>query len=154
MKTVSLFAGVAAVTLTTMAFAGGHSDADPAVTARKAHMQLYSHNLGILGGMAQGKVDYNADAAAAAASNLNDLANLHQASYWTPGTDNATIDGTRALPSIWSDFEGVMEVSMAMSEAAAAMNAVAGTDFASLQGAMQDLGGACSACHREYRARQ
>ena len=34
------------------------------VVARQSHMQLYAHNLGILGGMAQGKMDYDADAAA------------------------------------------------------------------------------------------
>ena len=33
------------------AFAGGHAG-NPAVTARKAHMQLYSFNLGTLGAMA------------------------------------------------------------------------------------------------------
>lgn len=153
MKTLSLFAGVAAVTLTTMAFADGHEDVNPAVKARQAHMQLYAHNLGILGGMAQGKIDYDTDAAAAAASNLSALVALNQASYWPAGTDNATIEGTKALPSIWSDFDGVMEVSAGMTEAAAAMDAVAGTDLASLQGAMQALGGACSACHREYRQR-
>ena len=153
MKTLSLFAGVAAVALTTMAFADGHEDVNPAVKARQAHMQLYAHNLGILGGMAQGKIDYDTDAAAAAASNLSALVALNQASYWPAGTDNATIEGTKALPSIWSDFDGVMEISAGMTEAAAAMDAVAGTDLASLQGAMQALGGACSACHREYRQR-
>ena len=153
MKTLSLFAGVAAVALTTMAFADGHEDVNPAVKARQAHMQLYAHNLGILGGMAQGKIDYDTDAAAAAASNLSALVALNQASYWPAGTDNATIEGTKALPSIWSDFDGVMEVSAGMTEAAAAMDAVAGTDLASLQGAMQALGGACSSCHREYRQR-
>ena len=154
MKTVSLFAGVLAIAVTSVALADeSHENKDPSVVARQSHMQLYAHNIGILGGMAQGKMDYDADAAAAAASNLNALANLNQASYWPAGTDNATIEGTRALPSIWNDFPGVMEVSAGMSEAAAAMNAVAGTDLASLQGAMQALGGACSACHREYRQR-
>ena len=53
----------------------------------------------------------------AAASNLNALVNLNQATYWPAGTDNATIEGTKALPSIWSDFAGVMEVSAGMTEA-------------------------------------
>ena len=153
MKSLSLFAGVAAVVLSTMAFADGHEEVNPAVKARQSHMQLYAHNLGILGGMAQGKVDYDAEAAAAAASNLSTLVTLDQSSYWPAGTDNATIEGTKALPSIWTDFDGVMEASAGMGEAVAAMDVVAGTDLASLQGAMQALGGACSACHREYRQR-
>lgn len=52
MKSLILIAGAAAVTLASMAFADGHADVNPAVTARQAHMQLYAHNLGILGGMA------------------------------------------------------------------------------------------------------
>ena len=41
-----------------LAHAGGHGG-NPAVKARKAHMQLYAHNLGILGGMAKGEVEYD-----------------------------------------------------------------------------------------------
>jgi len=40
-----------------------------------------------------------------------------------------------------------------MVTASAAMAEVAGTDLASVQGAIRDLGGACSACHREYHQR-
>jgi cytochrome c556 len=40
-----------------------------------------------------------------------------------------------------------------MVTASAAMAEIAGTDLASVQGAIRDLGGACSACHHEYRQR-
>ncbi len=153
MKFIALLASAAAICVGTLASADSHAEVTPAVKARQSHMQLYAHNLGILGGMAQGKMDYNAEAASAAASNLSALANLNQASYWPEGTDNATIEGTKALPAIWADFPGVMEVSAGLVEATAAMNDVAGTDLASLQGAMGPLGDACSACHREYRQR-
>lgn len=153
MKSLILIAGAAAVTLASMAFADGHADVNPAVTARQAHMQLYAHNLGILGGMAQGKADYDADAAQRAADNMVTLVSINQQSYWPMGTDNATIEGTKALPALWENFDNVMAIGADFSAAADAMAAVAGTDLASLQGAMRDLGGACSACHREYRQR-
>ena len=80
------------------AFAGGHGG-NPAVTARKAHMQLYSFNLGTLGAMAKGEVEYDADAASAAAGNLAALAALSQRAYWVPGTSSDDLpDESRALP--------------------------------------------------------
>lgn len=153
LKSLPLLAGAAALTLGSMALAGGHSDEDPAVTARKAHMQLYAHNLGVLGGMAQGKIDYDATAAQAAADNMVALGAINQTSYWTPGTDSESIEGTKTLPALWDNIDNVLAINADFVAAADAMAAVAGTDLASLQGAMGPLGGTCSACHREYRAR-
>lgn len=148
MKTLPLFAGIAAVAFGSMALADGH-EADPAVKARQAHMQLYAHNLGILGGMAQAKIDYDAELAQIAANNLAAVASLDETTYWVDGT----AEGTKARPAIWENMDDFMAKQDGMTAAAAAMAEVAGTDLASLQGAMGDLGGACSACHREYRAR-
>lgn len=147
MKILSVIAA-AAVTLGTTAFADGHSE-DPAVTARQAHMQLYAHNIGILGGMAQGKADYDADLAQVAADNLAAVAALDERTYWIEGT----AEGTKALPAIWENMDDFMAKQQMMVDASAAMTLVAGTDLAGLQDAMRDLGGACSVCHREYRKR-
>jgi cytochrome c556 len=158
MKSLTLFAGAAALTLGTLALstvatADGHAEVNPAVKARQAHMQLYAHNLGVLGGMAQGKIDYDAGAAQAAADNMVALGVINQASYWPAGTDASAIEGTAALPALWENFENVMAINADYVAAADAMAAVAGNDLASLQGAMAALGGTCSACHREYRQR-
>lgn len=112
-------------------------------------MQLYSHNLAILDGMAQAKIDYDADLAQIAANNLAANASLDETTYWVEGTT----EGTKALPAIWENMDDFMAKQDGMTQAAAAMAQVAGTDLASLQSAMGELGGACSACHREYRAR-
>lgn len=154
MKTLTLFAGVAVIAVTSVAFADeAHENKDPSVVARQSHMQLYAHNMGVLGGMAQGKIDYDADAAQSAADNMVALIGMNQMSYWPAGTDNASIEGTKALPALWEDFDNVMVINANFSAAADTMADVAGTDLESLQGAMQALGGACSACHREYRQR-
>ena len=63
------------------------------------------------------------------------------------------IEGVKALPAIWEDMDDFMVKQDGMRVASAAMAEVAGTDLASVQGAIRDLGGACSACHREYRQR-
>ncbi len=149
-RNVILGLGAAAVAAT-MVVAGGHGG-NPAVTARKAHMQLYAHNLGILGGMAKGEVEFNADAAQAAADNLASLASFNQMSYWPQGTSNAELgDETRTLPAVWANMEDAMAKGNAMVEAANAMQAAAGS-LEGVQGAIGQVGGACGACHKAYRA--
>lgn len=148
-----LLAGLALAAATTTTLAESH--VDPAIAgaikARQAHMQLYAFNLGTLGGMAQGKIDYDADAASAAASNLAALAHLNGRAYWVPGSDNASVDGTKALPAIWADGSDIGAKAAALVEAADAMNAAAGQGLEALQAAMGPLGGACGGCHQSYR---
>lgn len=152
MKKSAIFsaAGLAAVLLagTAIADKGTH----PAVKARTSIMTLYASNLGQLGAMAKGQADYDAEAASKAANNLALLVQLDQSTLWPQGTDNKSIEGTRALPELWQNFPDVMAKGEALGKAAAAMQAAAGTDLAALQGAMGGLGGACSACHKAYRA--
>lgn len=143
-----------AVAIASTAVIAQNGDFSGAIKARKAQMYLYQHNLAILGGMAQGKIEYDADAASSAASNLASLVNLNQSTYWPAGSDSASVEGTRALPAIWEDFPGVMEESNKLIEAAAAMETAAGGGLESLQGAIGPVGGACGSCHEAYRAAQ
>jgi len=94
-------AGIAVATST--AFAASHIDpaVAGAIKARQAHMQLYAHNIGVLGAMAQDKAPYDAEAASAAASNIVALSQLSQRTYWPEGSDNTAIESTKALPAIW-----------------------------------------------------
>ena len=134
-----------------LAFAGSHGG-NPAVKARQSHMQLYAHNVGILGAMAKGEMEYNADAASAAASNLAALSTLSQRSYWAPGTSNAELgDETRALPAIWEAGSTAGEIGGKLAEAAAALAAVAGNGQEALGAALGPVGGACGECHKAYR---
>ena len=133
------------------AFAGGHSG-NPAVKARKAHMQLYQHNIGTLGGMARGNTEYNADAATAAARNLATLATLDQSGYWPPGTDSDTLgDETAALPAIWEKFPAILENAQALASSSAALAETAGNGLEALQAGIGPVGGACGACHKAYQ---
>lgn len=124
---------------------------DPAVKARKALMQLYAYNLGQLGAMAKEEAPYDAEAAGNAAANLAALSMLDQSTMWPAGTDSDSMEGSRALPDIWNNIDDVIMKSVALNEAAVAMEAAAGTDLASLQGAIGPVGQACGACHKAYR---
>lgn len=150
-RNAALIAGAAAVA-SSVAFAGSHSDENPAVKARKAHMQLYAHNIGILAGMARGNTEYDADAAVAAASNLADLSHIDETSYWIPGTDNASIDGTRALPALFENLGDVQTKINALNTASVALMETAGNGLDAVQAGVGPVGQACGACHDAYRA--
>ncbi len=144
-----------AITLTSVLLSGvvladGH--VNPAVTARQSLMKLYVHNIGLLGGMAQGKIDYNAGAAERAAANLAALATQDQSRMWPQGTDSFELGkATRAKPEIWSAGADVEAIHGDLMAATAALAEVAGKDLSALQGAMGPVGKACGACHKLYR---
>lgn len=152
LKTRALVLGLAGALFTASPIVAQNADLPPAVTARKALMQLYAFNLGSLGAMAKGDVEYNAEAAQGAADNLVKLSSLAAGAMWPAGTDSAAVAGSRALPALWENFPDVMEKGGALAAAAGAMATAAGTDLASLQAAMGPLGGACGGCHKAYRA--
>lgn len=124
---------------------------NPAIGARQALMQLYAFNLGQLGAMAKGAVDYDSAAASAAAANLVSLAMTDQSAMWPQGTDSDSDATSRALPIGWTQFEDAAAKGMAMGEAATAMKEAAGKDLESLQAAMGPLGKSCGDCHKVYR---
>ncbi len=147
-------AGLAVVASTV--FAASH--VDPAIAgaikARQGLMELQQLNAGILFQMAQDKMEYNAETASIAASNLHTLTTIDQSALWPQGSDSDSIEETRALPAIWSDYPDIVSKADALKEAAVAMNAAAGTDLDSLKGAIGAVGEACTACHKAYRQPQ
>ena len=138
----------------TVAIGADHIDPaiGAAIKARQSHMQLFAFNLGTLGGMAQGKIDYNAEAAQIAANNLAALASVDFHPYFVVGSSNADFSETRALPAMWDDPEGVLAALAKLQGATAEMADSAGGGLEGLQAAMSALGGACGACHQAYRA--
>lgn len=125
---------------------------EAAITARKSQFQLFAFNLGVLGSMAQGRIDYDAEAAQAAADHLYHLTRYNHLAMWPAESDNANAANTRALPAIWDNLEDFVTRYEALQTGAEAMQAAAGTDLAALQGALGGVAGACSACHDNYRA--
>jgi len=141
----TLFAGVAA--------ADGHLG--KAVKARQSLMQIYSFNLGQLGAMAKGTVEYNSDNANAAAQNLLHAVSMNQGAMWPQGSDNGAMgDKTAALPEIWSTYPAITEKGKALITAVEGLVKVAGTDLAGLQGAIGGVGGACGSCHKTFRQKK
>lgn len=144
-----------ACAMSAAAFAASAQDIEKAVKARKAVMTLYAHYIGVLGGMAKGQVEYDAEKASAAAGSLAAMAKVDQSRMWPQGSSTDELgDATAALPTIWTTYPAIMEKAKGMTDASAAMAAAAGGGLDSLRGAMGDLGGACGACHKDFRLKK
>ena len=124
------------------------------IEARQGQFKLYALHLGPLAMMAQGRMDYDAAIAQAAADNLVALSALDQGLLWPEGSDSASMQGTRALAAIWDNPEDFAARLLALNEGAVALAAVAGDGQGALGGALGGVAGACSACHQAYRAPQ
>lgn len=124
---------------------------DGQIAARKGQMFTLGISLGVLGGMARGNMEYDAETAQAAADNLVAVSQIDQRFTWPEGSDNFSLDTTRALPTIWEDLDGFTADWVALGEASLAMQAAAGGGAEAIGGAMRDLGAACQACHEDYR---
>jgi len=123
-------------------FANAASHADP-VTARMELMKTIGAQAKILGTIAKG--EYDAAAVSAAVTTLHDAALQIPTAFET----NATNAESEALPKIWEDFSGFTAKAEGLQ--AASMTAMNVTDAASLGAAMGEIGGACKACHSNYR---
>jgi len=129
-------------------------DVPAAVEARQGQFKLMALNIGVLGNMARGNVDYDAAQASTAANNLVAISMLDQSFHWPEGTDNMSIDGTRALPAIWDDLPDVVMKWQAFGAAATGLAAEAGNGIDALRAALGPVGGTCGACHDAYREPQ
>ena len=128
---------------------------EKAIKSRKAVMTLQSWYAGPLFQMAKGEMDYDAETASANAAALNVMATIKGDMMWPPGTDNGAYEGkTRALPEIWSTYPDVAKKGEALSEAAAALAAVAGDGLDALRSQIGPVGKACKGCHDDFRAEQ
>lgn len=155
-KKLTALALISALGLTALAHAQDKGPHDAAIKGRQAMFQTYSFNMGILGAMAKGKIEYNADLAAESAANLNAAVNFGQSAMWPEGSDNETPGNakTRALPAIWSNFPDVLEKSKALQQASETLVGEAGNGLDALQSAIGAVGDSCKGCHDDYRAKK
>jgi len=144
---------LAAVTQT-VTVAGAHEnhahDFKAQIGARQGQFRLIAYNLGLLGSMAKGDIDYESEVAGTAASNLVAVSSLAQ-NHWPAGSDAMAIDGTRAEPMIWDDFDDFASKWQDFGAKAAELQAVAADGQAGLGPAIGALGETCKACHESYR---
>ena len=149
MKKVIGILGIATLALGTAAAA---QDFGGQLKARQGQMRIIAINLGILGGMAKGEIAYDAATAQAAADSIAGVTMVAPGPLWPEGSDEMSIDGTKAKAEIWSDNAGFLAKYAELHTAALALQAAAGQGQEAIGPALGGLGGACKACHETYRA--
>ncbi|MCY1125319.1 cytochrome c [Frigidibacter sp. RF13] len=151
MKKIVAGTAIALLSMATIGLAEEEGPFANEIEARQGLMVYRAINIGTLAAMAKGEAEYDAAKAATAANALLASANLDVSMLWPPGSDNAANPDSTASAAIWADGSDIGAKAGAFKAAAEAMAAAAGTDLASLQGAMGDLGGSCGGCHKAFR---
>ena len=117
---------------------------DPIVKARQDLMATQGMNMKVLGGMAGGKVPFDAAAAEAAKAAIVATSAEIGAKFKPQATDPVT----EAKPEIWTNWADFEAKAMALNAAATALDT---SSLEGVQAGMEGLGGACGACHKAYR---
>lgn len=143
---------MAAMALLATTGAVSAQDFEKEIIARKGQMQVMAINLGILGGMARGTTEYDAEAAQAAADSIVGISMVNQAPLRPAGSDSMSVDGTRALPALFEDTPELRGIWSDLGAAALELQAAASTGQEAIGPALGKIGGTCKACHDDYRA--
>ena len=125
---------------------------EDAIKARKALMTLYGMNIGQLGAMAKGEMEYDPAKAKTAAVNLNTLASMNHSAVWPMGSDSTAMpDKTKAKLIAWTTYPASAKISKNLIAASASMVAVADQGLDKVQANIGAIGKTCGACHNEFR---
>ncbi len=127
---------------------------EKAVKARQGLFQVYAFNLGQLGAMAKGEVEFDAEAAQNAADNLLAATSMKGGAMWPQGSDNtgAMKGKTRTKPEAWTTWPAIAKKSEDLKTAAATLASNAGS-LDGIRANIGDVGKACKACHEDFRAK-
>ena len=118
------------------------------VKQRQAAMTLIGKYFGPLGGMAQGKVPYNADTVARNAAFLEALSKMPWDGYAASTKDVKS----RALPAVFSQPEKFKAAADSFqNEVTKLASTVKGGDEAAIKGQLKAIGKVCGSCHDDFR---
>jgi cytochrome c556 len=148
---VTLGLAISAALVATAGYAASHAatSSNAAVSARHAQMQMVAYNIGMLGAVAKGEVEFDTEMVQSAATNMKMLAAMDTTSLWLDGTAQGEVDGSRAKTEVWSDRAGFIAKFKQMEDAADTLMTAASLD--DVRAGMGALGGSCKACHETYR---
>ena len=145
---------VAVLGLTTLLASGSvlaQAKPDILVKQRQAAMTLQGKYFGPMGGMAAGKVPYNADVVKRNAALLEALSKMAWDGF-TPGTQEIK---SRGLPAIYSDAAKFKEFQDSFQAEATKLVATAnGGDEAAIKAQISAIGKTCGGCHDGFREKQ
>lgn len=147
MKSFAKTVLVSALLFSGAAFAAGTAATDPDVIARKDLMKSLGGAAKTLGGMASGEAAHDAAAAEAAKQAMIAAAAEIEAKF----TNNAADPASESKPEVWTNWDDFLVKAKALGDAAAALDVASAESIGAGMGA---IGGACKACHSDYRVQK
>ena len=145
-----LFVAVAAIAalVSSLPAAAQFAKPEDAVKYRKAAFTVMGAHFGRVAAMANGRIPFDAKAAASNAEIANMMATLPYAGF-VEGTDKGD---TRAKPEVWSQRDKFDAAASKMQDAMSKLNAAAKTgDQGAIKTAAGAVGQSCKACHDDFR---
>jgi cytochrome c556 len=140
-------AGLAALAFCVAGVAMARAELD-VIALRKAEMSLQSSTIGAVNLAVKAGAEIKSFAGAGSALSLSAK---EIPALFPPGSDKGD---TKALPAIWSDSAGFAKAAAALGTAADKLTAAAkADDKTAFAEAIKEVGGACGACHKDYRAK-
>lgn len=123
---------------------------EDAIKYRQSVLTVIANHFGRIGAMAQGRVPFDAKAAAENAAIVSDLAKLPWAAFGE-GTDKGMPN--RSKPEIWKDAAKFKTASEKMIAEVAKLDAAAKSgNLDAIKAAAGGVGGTCKGCHDDFRA--
>lgn len=155
LKKIALLA-ISGAFATTAFAAADHSDlfkADDLVKYRQSIYQVMSAQANVMGAMAKGEIEFNAEELHERSINLGNAAKLLGETY-KPKTKD--VKESNMLAVAWEDSDGMAEKGKAFGENLQALIAASGEpgfDEKQARPAVAKLLKSCKACHDDYRAK-
>jgi len=121
---------------------------EDAIKYRKSGMSMMSVHFGRVAGMANGRIPFDAKAAADNAEIATYLSKLPYAGF-IDGTDKGD---TKAKPEIWAEMDKFKAAATKMQDEMVKLNVAAkGGNIDQIKAQAGEVGKACKACHDTYR---
>ena len=149
MYRIALAALAAATLATALPAAAQWQKPEDAIKYRQSAMALQNNHLGRVFGMAQGRVPFDASVAAANADIVMTMSKLPYAGFveGTGGTEKGQPNA-----KVWSDRAGFDAAAKKMQDEVVKLAAAArSNNLDAMKAAFGAAGGACKACHDDYR---
>ena len=145
--TLSMTAGLLACAIALPA-AAQFAKPEDAIKYRKAAFTVMSRHFGIVAGMANGKIPFDAKAAAENADTATTVSKLPYAGF----VDGSDKGDTKAEPKIWTEMDKFRAAASKMQDEMVKLNVAAkGGNIDTIKAAVGETGKACKACHDNSR---
>jgi cytochrome c556 len=149
-KTSIAFALVLSTSMANADVAKSEKHAKKATELRQSVFSLLGSNMGPLGGMAKGKIDFDAKAIEKHALRINQLSYM-LADYNRTDTSSFNVK-TDALDKVWKETDLFAEKIKALNESSAKLMLVAKTgNESAMKKAIGGVGKSCGGCHDDFK---